>query len=1117
MAASTDDVLELWKDQVDSWLGNISLHAKLCTHAALKDRALLLTVPAAGGLLQKIAPTKEKFEVGFIIASFHQRGFSESIKPIVDAMLQKAKRTVLFVTGFSIDTSTNDESNFSFKDAVCQRNLFRDLARTLRPAAWERTLVVACDYSVSVTQQIVVANFLLNPKSVCRLWTPPTPEVFEKKDRKPEYNEKMAEKKPTKPEYTEKKDKKENRKSLTMETQWEVWVGVVNAIAAKLELPTVEVADGSTESESETEYNGGALTGKGRRIIRLHSPSSLNSVRRLCNYIITAAHHSAVSRGRPVNIALVGPPSGGKSSLIRLWATAMTFHASPKLPVTPLQFHIESTAIGTSFNLTPYVRVWDIHRWVDLLPDTKVQDGLLGTQLSSLLSGCAKLEKHNFANAWNSSSICLAREQDPLLLVDAVLVVIPADWITDDSQYENELKLLAELASLIKQHKENRTAEHKTRLKCAVLVSKIDLAAEHQNQGPTLSLGSKAAKQRDSLRATLNSVADRYLGSLQSWNPYYGSRRVLDPSEKRLGSKEVSLTKIKQKDWSREQQTALVQGIRNFAAILYRTSGKSLGAVEEVPTAETAHKRKDIPSPKLREKPTIENDETFTPTQIRVATNISLEQFEVIAAPKIGSISASFTDDSETKTFNIDPILPPSYIPSMRNSSNSGQFFNDEDRSEESDDREEAFDFWKAKIQRSNAIWRLPDHPFILAPFAVPSAPDGSRFLATEKVGKTKFLGDAIRGKTWDAKTKIHFLEGLAMVIYHLHRYDLVHGALNPRNIRVADSGDPLVNSAQAVRLMNDSSDWRLIDFRTSSRAFVAPELRPTKTFSEFNISIIPTRAGDIWSFGCIMVSVLLGLPELSEPLPTAEGFKDLLGDGSRFPKWIPDLYKSCVTSDLLDRTSAPMFRVYFEFDGDMEAKDDWENLDPWLPREPATEGESSKPSIRKVPSWKRKKSTIDSKKDRSLSAPSSQVASSIEASSSLSSHPNDSVLGSSSAASVVSHKKDHIPSPRVESPRRDVTRKKSMRNSGTTLPKSIPIHSEVAHAVAAAISREQALKKSPRSKSKLENHVEQMIVRVKKEKKSPRANEPESFIENEKPAPKPSKRELTPPRKAEK
>jgi hypothetical protein len=909
LAIATKSNMPQWKQNIDSWLGNVTLKPVGTTHDELP-------LPEPTGIVAKLknfAISKEgeqrEFHLGFIVARFHQRNFSETFKPTIEAMLQKADYAVVLVTSFEATTAFDPKGKVAESDAVSHSLLFRDLRKRMKPSLFARILLVTCDTSVSVVQQIVVANFLLQPKAVSSLWG---------------YSDKAG-------------------------SPWRTWIGVVIDLATYLERdlqddplsPSKRASeesddfDESDESDSEGDHK---TTDKGRKLAPLESPANLKSVKSLCHFIITAAHHLAGLDKRPVNIALLGPHDSGKTALIRLWMTALLYHVdsfgAPALPT----LSNPGDKIGTAVYLTPFLRIWDLQNWVEPTESVNARQACKKMKLRSLLKGKVRLTEHPNRNAWRFSSISVEEEEiDEVNLLDILLVALPSEWGLVDSHVTKNEDMLREITSIIHRYQDQRVAKHQTDLYVAPIVTKADLRPESIDKSE-----SKYKNRIAEIRGILNRVAEKKLLSLQTWNPYFGPNAI-QPSART----EDPLASPKGPKWALEQKQGLLQCLRTLAAALYNLLPPVTKAiVEHLPLVSASHTVLRIPFEAL--EPELAESGSFTghlqPEPGRADDFPTEVIMEEVAAPLYSPISSPE-----------NPFAPPM---AAATSSVLSSTKTSEDQSSLSTD-----DLWDAKIRRSLPVWQLKAHPYVLAPLGIAVGPDSSHYVVSERLKDAILLSKAT--KRLSNELRFHLLEGIAMVIYHLHREALAHGSLSPATVRVLPNGDPIISAANVVGTSEGSIDLRLVDPKKSPEVFIAPELRNQSR-------MIPTLASDIWSFGCLIVEVFI--PDYfgfyKVPPQPWEFAAFLQKDFPSLPSWLSELYESCIKTNESERTDAPTLRLYFHFNTFKEqfSKNKADNakllylpnskeLTDWMP--PMTDPKVT-PSLKRAASWGAKKPSIN-------------------------------------------------------------------------------------------------------------------------------------------------------------
>ncbi|OAX33319.1 kinase-like protein [Rhizopogon vinicolor AM-OR11-026] len=107
---------------------------------------------------------------------------------------------------------------------------------------------------------------------------------------------------------------------------------------------------------------------------------------------------------------------------------------------------------------------------------------------------------------------------------------------------------------------------------------------------------------------------------------------------------------------------------------------------------------------------------------------------------------------------------------------------------------------------------------------------------------------------------KLKLIQQVAAGLSYLHRKDVVHGDLTGTNIFVDDSGNLRLADFGLSMIAAESGNLTFSSLQSGNTRWMAPEfLEPPDDSDEPQSPQKPTKTGDIYSFGCIMLQIHSG------------------------------------------------------------------------------------------------------------------------------------------------------------------------------------------------------------------------------------------------------------------
>src|SRR3981081_656923 len=85
-------------------------------------------------------------------------------------------------------------------------------------------------------------------------------------------------------------------------------------------------------------------------------------------------------------------------------------------------------------------------------------------------------------------------------------------------------------------------------------------------------------------------------------------------------------------------------------------------------------------------------------------------------------------------------------------------------------------------------------------------------------------LPDLVRGRGLGRDEAVHLLGGIAGAVDEAHRAGVLHGDLEPSNVLLSASGEPLVTGFGVAPLLPREPRQRMVSSATDTAGFIAPE-----------------------------------------------------------------------------------------------------------------------------------------------------------------------------------------------------------------------------------------------------------------------------------------------------
>jgi len=145
-----------------------------------------------------------------------------------------------------------------------------------------------------------------------------------------------------------------------------------------------------------------------------------------------------------------------------------------------------------------------------------------------------------------------------------------------------------------------------------------------------------------------------------------------------------------------------------------------------------------------------------------------------------------------------------------------------------------------------------------------------------------KSLGHSTKGQPVHYKQALLLTEGICSGIAHAHQHEIIHGALNLRNVLLNKKATPKVTNFGFARHLNKAAATSLLNSR-----FIAPEILQNAAHS--------TPQSDIFSLGAILYELITGKPHRPDAAPPST-----LSD---CPTEIDAIWRQATHLDLNERT----------------------------------------------------------------------------------------------------------------------------------------------------------------------------------------------------------------------